>query len=495
MQNKKIFSLVTYLLPRFQDVFFIGILLAGAFYGNKLFNLDGDLGRHITIGNYIITNKIIPTTDIFSHTLTGKTLVPHEWLAQVLFSAAHSLLGLSGVVLLTTTIIATAFTLTYRETIARNTFRLVALFAGLWAAMTSSLHWLARPHIFTFLFLAIWTYQLEQMAEKKSNRIWIFPLLMLIWVNTHGAFIAGFVVLGAYIAEWTWEFLQHRADKEIGRALFMIGGSSILVTFINPSGYRLWGISIGYIGNKYLVDHTIEYMSPNFHLTATWPFLLMVAFFLFALGQGLKIKLRESILLAGWVAMALYSARNIPLFAIIAAPILGTLIQSSAGKIPFLAKQDEGLLKIESQLRGILLPVISILLLAFAFTRDLKLDAAQLGNHYDPSVFPVDAVNWLDNNPQQGNVFNYFPWGGYLLYRQWPEMNVFIDGQTDFYGESLTREYEQVDSISNAWENVLEKYQVEWVIIENKSALAQALEFEYHWRVLYRDDTAVILRK
>ncbi|MBI5944337.1 MAG: hypothetical protein HY864_08215 [Chloroflexi bacterium] len=487
---KKLPSLAAFLFPRLQDVFFIGILLAGVFYGNKLFNLDGDLGRHITIGNYIIEYKTIPVRDIFSHTLTGKTLVPHEWLAQVLFSAANSLMELNGVVILTVTIIAATFTLTYREIVSRNVFRLIALSAGLWAAMTSSLHWLARPHIFTFLFLAIWTYHLDRVAKKKTDRIWVFPILMLIWVNTHGAFIAGFVVLGAHAVEWLWEFINHRADVKNGRALFIIGVSSILASLINPSGYRLWGTSLGYVSNNYLVDHTIEYMSPDFHLGSMWPFLIMLAFFLFALGQGVKIKLRESILLAGWAAMALYSARNIPLFAIVAAPILGALIQSSAEKIPFLARQDENLKRIDDQLRGILLPFLSVLMLAFASMQNEK-----LVYRFDPSIFPVHAVNWLEENPQDGNVFNYFTWGGYLLYREWPKVNVFIDGQTDFYGEALTREYERVISVSSGWETIFEKYDIKWVIIPRDSALANTLQTEHGWRILYSDNTAAILRK
>ncbi len=494
MQNNKTSLLLTYLLPRFQDIFFICILIAGAHYGPKLFNLDGDLGRHITIGNYILANKIIPTHDIFSYTMKGEKLVPHEWLAQVLFSAAHSLMGLSGDVLLTIIIIALTFTLTYRELIARNIFRLVALFVSLWAAMASSLHWLARPHIFTFLFLALWTYQLEHVVEKKTNRIWFFPLLMLVWANTHGAFIAGFLVWGAYIVEWAWEFWQHRADKVNGRVLALIGAASFAVTFINPSGYSLWTTSVGYVGNQYLVDHTIEYMAPDFHLVATWPFLLMLAFFLFALGRGNKLKLRESLLLASWGVMALFSARNIPLFAIIAAPILGGLIQASAEKLPFLARQDQSLRMTESQLRGILFPMIAIGLIAFTFTRDLRLDSAQLGNHYDPAVFPVNAVNWLEENPQKGNVFNYFSWGGYLLYREWPHQLVFIDGQTDFYGETLTREYERVISVSNGWKNILIKYDVAWVIIPSDSILADKLG-EQGWQELYRDATATILKK
>jgi hypothetical protein len=493
MQDKKNFT--AFLLPRLQDMFFICVLLACIYYGDRLFNLDGDLGRHITVGNYILENKAFPTRDIFSHSMNGQPLVPHEWLAQTLFSAAHSLLGLSGVVLLTSVSVAAAFTLAYREVISRGAFRLTALGAALWAAMASSLHWLARPHIFTFLFLALWAYQLEHAAERKSNHIGSFPLLMLLWVNMHGAFIAGFVVLGAHIAEWLWEFSQRRADMAYGRTLFIISISSFAVTIINPAGFRLWRTSLGFIGNNYLVDHTVEYMPPDFHAAATWPFLFMLAFFLFSLSRGTKIKLREAILLAGWAVMALYSARNIPLFAIVAAPILGTLIQSSAGKMQFLTKQDEGLKMIENRLRGILFPVIVILFLAFASALNLKAGAASFDNRYDPAVFPVNAVDWLDENPQAGNVFNDFTWGGYLLYREWPALKVFIDGQTDFYGEALTREYEQAVSVSKGWETVFDKYNIEWAILPVDSALAQKLEVEQHWRVLFKDSTAVILRK
>lgn len=109
---------------------------------------------------------------------------------------------------------------------------------------------------------------------------------MLVWANTHGAFITGFVVLGAYFAEWVWDSWQHRADKADGRSLAIIGLTSFAATFINPAGYSLWTTSLGYVGNRYLVDHTLEYMSPNFHLAATWPFLLMLALFLFHLGRA-----------------------------------------------------------------------------------------------------------------------------------------------------------------------------------------------------------------
>ena len=92
-------------------------------------------------------------------------------------------------------------------------------------------------------------------------------------------------------------------------------------------------------------------------------------------------------------------------------------------------------------------------------------------------------------------MFNYFPWGGYLLYRQWPGTLVFIDGQTDFYGEALTREYEQVITLNDNWQVVLERYQVSWALLPKSAALTKALTNNADWKVLYQDDTATILRR
>src|SRR5574341_501868 len=107
-------KVTSYFLPRTQDAIFICILLIVCMRGSNLFNSDGDLGRHITLGQYMLRHGI-PYHDIFSHTMAGSYLVSHEWLAQVAFGAAHLLMGLGGAVLLTAMVIATTFTLLYRE--------------------------------------------------------------------------------------------------------------------------------------------------------------------------------------------------------------------------------------------------------------------------------------------------------------------------------------------------------------------------------------------
>jgi hypothetical protein len=479
-----------YSIPRLRDVLFISLLTVVILFGPRTFNLDGDLGRHITIGNYIIESLTIPRTDIFSHTMTGQTLTPHEWLAQVLLALAHRNLGLPGVVLLTALIIASTFTIVFYESQARSKSSVISLGITILAAVASSLHWLARPHVFTFIFLAIWSLLLERVRRGKHVPLWAFGLLMLVWANTHGAFIAGFVTWGAYLGGELFEAWKTRQwSSNRLKSWGMIGLISLAATLLNPAGIHLWGTSIGFVSNHYLVSHTQEYLPPDFHNPGTWPFLLLIAFSIWMLGSKKQpLPVAHSLLLTGWMILGLYSARNIPLFAIIAAPIMSETAADNLANSRWKTIEDN-LLKTDQSLRGATWIIIGILGAVLL----MSTPAMRAYNRFDASVFPVEALNWLEQHPQRGNVFNYFPWGGYLLYRQWPETLVFIDGQTDFYGESLTREYEQVISAAQSWKAIMNKYQIEWAIIPSTSNLTNALS-ENNWEILYQDETATILR-
>lgn len=478
-----------YAIPRLRDVLFISLLTVVILFGPRTFNLDGDLGRHITIGNYIIENLTVPRADIFSHTMIGQTLTPHEWLAQVLLALAHRILGLPGVVLLAALIISSTFTIVFYESQVRSKSPVISLGITILAAAASSLHWLARPHVFTFMFLAIWSLLLERVRREKYAPLWTFGLLMLIWANTHGAFVAGFVTWGAFLGGElleAWKTRQWRGSRL--KSWGSIGLISFAATLLNPAGIHLWSTSIGFVSNHYLVSHTQEYLPPDFHNPGTWPFLLLIAFSIWMLGSKKQpLPVAHNLLLTGWMILGLYSARNIPLFAIIATPILSetaaNTLASSRWKI-----FEDNLLKTDQSLRGATWIIIGILGAVLL----MSTSSMRTYDRFDASVFPVEALNWLETHPQKGKVFNYFPWGGYLLYRQWPETLVFIDGQTDFYGESLTREYEQVISVAQGWKVIMNKYQIEWVIIPSTSDLASALSDD-GWETLYQDETTAIL--
>ena len=92
-------------------------------------------------------------------------------------------------------------------------------------------------------------------------------------------------------------------------------------------------------------------------------------------------------------------------------------------------------------------------------------------------------------------MFNNFAWGGYILYRSWPQETVFIDGQTDFYGEFLAREYTKVMAVDEGWEATLKNYDVSWIIVPPHEPLVKALQNEKEWVIVYQDDTAAIVRE
>jgi hypothetical protein len=107
----------------------------------------------------------------------------------------------------------------------------------------------------------------------------------------------------------------------------------------------------------------------------------------------------------------------------------------------------------------------------------------------------VDAVNWLEAHPPEGQVFSDFSWGGYLLYRSWPERMVFIDSQTDFYGEQLTRRYEQVITMAVGWEETLASYNVGWVLMPARSSLVMRLRADPGWVLVYEDSVAAVVER
>lgn len=487
------------MLPRLGEIFFLAIFAAIIGMGPRLMNQDGDLGRHLTLGDQIIESRSIPTEDIFSFTKTGDSLTPHEWLADVIFALAHRLTGLDGVVWVTALILAVTSLLIYRYSVQLSSFSMVALVLGLLGAAAASVHWLTRPHIFTILFSVIWAGELEKMRLGIRKSWWIFPVSMLLWVNLHGAFIAGLLIWACF---YVGELVDTGLRWSDSLNMLLAGVSSFLVTLINPDGIGIWKTGFGFLGNRYLVSHTAEYLPPDFQNSAFWPFMGLIFVSMIILGfKKRKMSAAQIFLISGWTIMALYSARNIPLYAAVAIPFLSaeaTAILKDWQETPLvktLISFQHRFSAAEKEIKGGFWGIACVVLVLILFMSGSSLDFASEGNRFQPDVFPVEAADWIEGNHLNGNGFNHFPWGGYLLYRFWPDQLVFIDGQTDFYGEELTREYEIVITIGENWEDVFNKYDIEWTLIPAGSDLAEILTYDPDWSLIYFDKTSVIFSR
>lgn len=480
-----------FFLPRLRDILFVTILFATLTFGPRMLSLDSDLGRHLTLGNYILEHGDIPTRDIFSHTLNGEPRPAYEWLSQLIFALAFHALGLDGVIFFCATVIGAAFAVVYADAERRSGMPLTALFIVILSAAASSLHWLPRPHIFTFLLLAVWLERLDRARQGEEIPLWQFMILMLAWVNLHGGFIFGVLAWFAYFSGWLWERIWTRSFQGSWK-IVLVGAASLPMTVLTPSGFGNWQAVLNN-NSPYILNRTLETMPADFTQPVTWPFALLglLTLILFLM-NGKKTPAARIFLLAGFAILGLLMARNIPLFAIAAAPILSDIVgKKIAPASPLMTLESNFSILDKSLQAGLWSGVFWVgIAAALAFRFEVRGEAVQ----FNPNVFPVAASDWLETHPQSGNMFNEFNWGGYLLFRAWPHHKVFLDSQTDFYGEALVREYETALTAGDGWDSVLEKYDIEWTIIPPDSPLARKLQTQ-GWKIVYRDDAAVILRR
>ena len=469
--------------------------------GGSLFAADGDPGRHIRVGTYILETRSIPSVDIFSHTMLGEPFIPFEWLSEVIFAGFHMLAGLAGVALLTAILFASTVGLVYLTMVRAGVPTLLAFIFAFTSMVLQAVHLHPRPHMFTTLLVAAFAFLLlEARRDQRTKRLLLLPPLMAIWANLHGGFLVGFILLFMFAADAWLAWLSAREERNTRYAGRISGivGLCLLASLLTPAGIELWPHTTGYLGEDWLVDFTQEYMSPDFHDPLLKSFLAILM-----LGTAVLAVLRSRVDLLGlatWIlfaAFALHSVRNIPLFAVLALPWFAAWTVDLAEQDPrpgsVLTRFMEWagrLSRTESVLSGWPAVAMGVAVVTVAA---LQPDRREF-YRFSSEVFPVAAVEALldsDFDPP-GPVYNEFGWGGYLLYRAWPTIHVFIDGQTDFYGEKLTREYVRIRALSPDWEALLEKHGVRWAIIPPDVALNQALEMSAEWSSIFSDSTAVV---
>jgi len=286
---------------------------------------------------------------------------------------------------------------------------------------------------------------------------------------------------------------QKKASNETGKNLLIAGTTSLIATIITPDLWHNWEAVLNN-RSTFILSRTVETMPPQFTDPAMHPFvvLLLLTLVLFILNwKGLSAG--HIFLLAGLGLMSVLMARNIPLFAVASVPILTQFMREPLSRFKAWAQIEGRMSKFGSPSLGYAIPLITVLIVVALFVSNQQKTRNSFFQ-FNPQVFPVQAVDWLEDHPQQGNMFNEFNWGGYLLYRTWPEQLVFVDSQTDFYGEPLMRNYEKIITTQGDWQNLLDEYEVAWVIIPAKAPLTTILIGSDDWELLYRDEIAVIFK-
>ena len=191
-------------MPSFTDFAFLMpiLFLFGRMNGLKTLLGDCDTGWHIRTGEWISANHAVPAHDIFSFSKPGDPWFAWEWLSDVLFAWINAHGGLRALVIFAILLLSTTFTLLY-FLVRRRSNHIVAICVTMLAAAASSIHWLARPHLFTLLFTVLLYGALENVRAGRTRLagvpyLAIFPAATVLWTNLHGGFFVGIIMIFVY---------------------------------------------------------------------------------------------------------------------------------------------------------------------------------------------------------------------------------------------------------------------------------------------------------
>ena len=337
---------------------------------------------------------------------------------------------------------------------------------------------------------------------------------MLIWVNLHGGFVVGFVLLGIYLADAILRyFRQSELRSSISPRLHQLGAVtavSLLASLANPYGYRLHIHVYQYLSSRWLMNHIDEFLSPNFHGIAQQCFVLILLLTIAVLALGKRPSLVHVLVLLFATYSGLYASRSLPvsslLITLVIAPFLtqavveGSANTSLAPELRrFLARWQafgSRMASMELNLRGHAWAVLAVVLGLLICANQGRAGNNQWRDaHFDARRFPVQATDFLAQRGIREPIFAPDSWGGYLIYRLYPENKVFVDDRHDFYGEEFLKEYLKAIRLTPDWDSFLNARRVKWVLVPARSSLANMLEQTSHWTTTYQDNTAVLFER
>ncbi len=496
-------------LPSVADLIFVALLGTLVFTPLSVRLLgDAGIGWHIRTGQQILATHTVPHVDPFSASMGAKPWFAWEWLYDVVVGELETALGLNGVVWFTSVVIAAVFALLFRLLTKGGTNVLVALVLVLLALASSMIHFLARPHVLSWLFTLIWFWILDA-SERDSNSgsggrgrkwLWALPLLMLVWVNVHGGFLLGFVLLGIFWLGAVWNWLRAkdgRIEQAFGKItagkrsweLIWVGLLSAASSLLNPYGWKLHSHIASYLSNRFLMDHIEEFQSPNFHGVAQRCFvvLLLIALTVLA-GRVRQLPTSHVLTLLLAVYTGLYASRNIPVSSLLLVMVVGPLVPFTG-----LARRfSQNVASVQCKLRGHLWSVAAIVIALWIAAIGGRFGSTKIMDaHFDPRRMPVDAVTYLERHEVPGPVLSPDYWGGYLIYRLYPKQRIVVDDRHDFYGETFFKSYLKMVHVESGWQEFLGEHEVSCLLLPRNAALTNILLETRDWRPIYTDQLAV----
>jgi len=458
--------------------------------------VDPDLWWHLRTGQWIVETGHVPHSDPFSFTRAGQAWVSHEWLSEVVFYELWKHGGAAALIVFSAMVTTLGFMLLYFRCLPRGGKQHWAAAATALGALAAAPSWGVRPQMFTFTLASLLLWLVERGEDRPRLLFWIPPLFLL-WLNLHAGFALGPALLLAYGIGLIMETAAgntswHNVRPIILRVLLLLLVCLALVP-LNPSGAHLYLYPLQTLLSSGMRSLIGEWRSPDFHEGLYRPLFLVWLLLLTALASFRsrpRGRMLVPLLLAAFAALD--AARHIPIFVLLAIPVIAAALPVAADNRPHVSKSARRGAPIALRHRLFFNAAVLVLMAVFAAARWDSLVRNQ--NAREAEQFPQQAVALLHSGDYPRNIFVFYDWGGYAIWKLYPEHRVFVDGRADLYGDDLLRQsIRTVMELGSGWRKVLDHWNVDAVLVPPSCAVAQALLLDSNWHEAFSDSKAIIL--
>jgi len=450
-----------------------GLLFIALFVAAALMPIQHDTWWQLRAGRDMWSTGRVLLIDTYSHTAYGAFWPNHEWLAEVLYYACYRMGGLALVTLFAATLIAVAWSITWRleSGSVRLRFALTAL-----ALVPASLHWEPRPHAFSFLFLMLTVYLI--VLERYG---WL-PLVFLIWANCHGGVLTGLLVLTTgLVVQMLWT-----RDGWLRRSATL--AACAIAASMTPLGLALWSELPKSLARIRMYPLN-EWQPASFVDPRLAPFWLIAALLCVCIVRRLRASTAE-----GWssrqtmsavtmtacavvlLPLAISAVRNVGLFLMVAVPAITMLSPTGVGAP---ARHERTWLNLTMISTAAAAAVVAVV---YAYVMQI--------DHLHWSPLPAASLRALASCP--GNLYNRYDEGGYLIWFA-PEKPVFLDGRQDPYEPRLILDHIRIESTGD-YAGAFSQYHIGCAYLPAGSPVARRLATA-GWRPVFRDSNWVVLAR
>jgi len=463
-----------------------GILVAGVFWAKHGFNVDTDFWWHLRVGEDILATHHWPTTDPYSFTAPGQPWLAAEWLGDVLFAGVERLGGLRALDVLLVAMSAAIILALYGFCALRSGNSKASFVAAAVLTVLSLPVFNLRPQMLGFLFIVLTLIALERFRQGRTRALWWLPVLFLIWVNSHGSWMIGLLIVLVY---WLCGLKEIRLGAAETRAWTTVERERISLIFmlciavlpITPYGTRLAVFPFQFINSLPINMASINEWQPMpFNLVGAKLFLVLIfGWFLAQLVYKAKWRFEELALFFFGTAMACLHVRFLLVFVPFFAPLLATML---ARWIPGYEREKD-----QHWINAVLMSAtLAGMIYYFPPQSEIEKTIA--------TMYPSGAVEFMREHAVPSPMLNSYGFGGYLEWSSGGRHKVFIDGRGELYEPTgVFADYMHISLLKPGALSVLSGYRVQACLLDSDQPLAVFLAALPEWETVYRDEVSVLL--